>query len=113
MKLDTKIKPGMSVTAAIITGTQQDVVMVPLGAVKTVSGQSSVTVLKNGQPQQVSVQTGASNDTDIVITSGVSEGDQVVTQTITASTSATTSSSSSSRSSGAAARGGGFRMFGG
>ena len=112
-KLDTKIKPGMSVTAAIITGTQQDVVMVPLGAVKTVSGQSSVTVLKNGQPQQVSVQTGASNDTDIVITSGVSEGDQVVTQTITASTSATTSSSSSSRSSGAAARGGGFRMFGG
>ncbi|MDR3558897.1 MAG: efflux RND transporter periplasmic adaptor subunit [Candidatus Pacebacteria bacterium] len=115
--LDSKIKPGMSVTAAIITSTQQDVVMVPLGAVKTVNGQSSVTVLKNGQPQQVSVQTGASNDTDIVITSGVSTGDQVVTQTITPGSAATsTTSSSSSGRSGGATRGGGgggLRIFGG
>jgi HlyD family secretion protein len=89
--IDPKIKPGMSVTANIITATQTDVLMVPLGSVKTGSdGQSYVTVLKNGQPQEVSVQTGTSNNTDIVITSGLSAGDEVVTQTITAGTAATT-----------------------
>lgn len=111
--LDPKIKPGMSVTANIITATQTNVLTVPLGAVKTdSSGQTYVEVLKNGQPEQINVQTGASNNTDIVITSGLNPGDEVVTQTITPGTAATTTTSPGGGGRGGFG-GGGLRAFGG
>ncbi|MBU6447959.1 HlyD family efflux transporter periplasmic adaptor subunit, partial [Patescibacteria group bacterium] len=66
--LDTQnnqVKPGMSVSADIITAVDQDVLMVPSSAVKSgANGGSYVQTLVNGQPQQVSVQVGISNDTD-------------------------------------------------
>lgn len=102
--IDPKIKPGMSVTAAIITGSEADVIMVPAGAVKTQGEQSYVEVMKNGTPEKVNVQVGDTNGTDTVITSGVNEGDKVVTQAIKSGATATTNSSGGGR---------GFRMFGG
>ena len=88
--IDQKIKPGMSVSAAITTNAKQDVIMIPTGAVKTQNGQSYVEVLQNGVPQKVDVQTGDTNGTDTEITSGVKVGDNVVTQTIAAGAKTTT-----------------------
>jgi RND family efflux transporter MFP subunit len=79
-----QIKPGMSTTVNIITKVDQNVMAVPTTAIKTdSSGNSYVQVLgSNGQPQNVTVQTGDSNGTSTVITSGLSSGQEVVTQTI-------------------------------
>ncbi len=94
----TQVKPGMSVTASIITAADQNVLTVPNSAVKTSGGQSYVQVLVNGKPQQKPVQIGTANDTDTEITSGLNAGDEVVTQTITTGgTKAATASSSAVR----------------
>jgi HlyD family secretion protein len=105
---DERIKPGMSVSASIITESKTDVLLVPNSAVKTSGSTYYVLMLDTAQtqqdsssqgvvsdvsPKQVEVQIGASNDTSTEITSGLKEGDQVVTKTTTSSVSQTSSSS--------------------
>ena len=106
---DERVKPGMSVSVAIITDVKQDVVMVPNSAVKTSGNprtegaeQSSydgnaryVEILVGGAPEQRAVEIGLSNDTSTEITSGLKEGEPVVTQTIDAAVAQTSSSQSS------------------
>ncbi len=104
-EIDPKIKPGMSVSAAIITNAKSDVIMVPSSAVKIQSGQSYVEILQNGAPQKVNVQIGDTNGTDTEITSGVVVGDNVVTQTIAAGAKSTSTTSTNSS-------GGGIRIPG-
>lgn len=117
-----KVKPGMSVSATVITNTKTDVFSVPNTAIKSSGGRSTLQVLTNtgtaDAPQyQVSqrvVQTGIVSDTDTEIVSGLQEGDQVIVQTTTTggSTSATTARTTQSTilpTSG----GGGNRNFGG
>ena len=88
--LDPRIKPGMSVSAAIVTNVKQDVITVPNSAVKSQNGNSYVQILNNGTPSQVSVITGLANNTETEIVSGVNVGDNVVTQTINPNTATTT-----------------------
>jgi macrolide-specific efflux system membrane fusion protein len=102
---DKRVRPGMSVTASIVTAVAQDAVLVPNAAVQTANGTSYVLVLDNangtGTPKQVAVTTGLANDTLTQITSGISAGAYLVTgQKVT---------QSSSSSSG----GGGLGLFGG
>lgn len=95
---DERIKSGMSVTAAIIINTQVDVLTVPNASVKTQGTESFVQVLTNGQPTKKTVTTGLANDTDTEITSGLIEGDEVVTQSITTGGTATTTTTKSATS---------------
>ena len=96
---DDRVKPGMSVSANIITDTAQDVLVVPNSAVKTQNGTSYVetfsaplTGTATGTqglpsatlPNQVGVEIGLVDDTNTEITSGLKEGDIVVTKTTTA-----------------------------
>ncbi|OGZ33468.1 MAG: hypothetical protein A2Y98_03005 [Candidatus Portnoybacteria bacterium RBG_19FT_COMBO_36_7] len=107
---DERIKPGMSVSASIINDAKLDVLLVPNSAIKTSSGASYVQVINgldsqtsgasilqsaipSGSPNQVIVQTGLSNDTSTEISSGLKEGDMVVTKTTTTSASKSSSSS--------------------
>lgn len=98
--LDPRIKPDMSVTAAIITDVKQNVITVPISAVKTQNGDSYVEILNGPAPTQVAVEVGISNDINTEITSGISAGDKIVTQTINPGASSTATSTSSNRSSG-------------
>ncbi len=87
IQLDTssdQILPNMAATANIIVETKSDVLLVPSSAIQSQDGQETVTILKNGQQQTLSVETGLSSDTQIEIVSGLSEGDEVVTGTVTA-----------------------------
>ena len=102
---DDRIKAGMSVSAAIITNTDVDVLYVPNAAVKTQGTQAYVQVLKNGQPVRTNVVAGLANDTDTEITSGLNEGDEVVTQTIVSSAAKATTASATSVLGGSALRG--------
>ena len=87
---DERVKPGMSVSAAIITNVKTDVLMAPVSAVKSQGGMQYAEI-KNSDaaPVQMQVETGIANDEFIEIISGVKEGDNVVSGTISAQTNTT------------------------
>ncbi|MFA5128001.1 MAG: efflux RND transporter periplasmic adaptor subunit [Patescibacteria group bacterium] len=91
---DARVKPGMTVTVNIILSSKADVLLVNTSAIKTANGESYVMVMASGTPEKRTVTTGDISDTQTEITSGLSEGETIVTQTIT--TGGTTSSGSSS-----------------
>ncbi len=94
---DNRIKPGMTANATIQSAVHQDVLTVPSSAVKTQNGASYVLVfdpaitdtggtqgtVSKVLPRQVGVTTGISSDTDVEILSGLTEGQQIVTRTVT------------------------------
>lgn len=107
---DDRIKTGMSVSAAVQTAISADVVTVPNAAVQTdTSGGSYVLVLPNvtaaeanaaptgvvspTAPTRKVVTIGLADDTNTEIKSGLSEGDLVVTKTVSATTAKTTTAS--------------------
>jgi len=107
------IKPGMTVSANIITSVLQDILLVPSGAVKTSNGSSYVeyfdplpatydettsTLSTADSPKTKDVVVGSSDDTNTEITSGVAEGDIVVVQTISTSASSAASRTATSSS---------------
>jgi multidrug efflux pump subunit AcrA (membrane-fusion protein) len=93
---NTSVKPGMSVTANVITNSATGVITVPSSAVKTAGGKSYVEVLNNGVPQKKTVEVGISDDTNTEIKSGLTEGEKVVTSTVSSAKKTTTSSSTKS-----------------
>ncbi len=101
--------PNMAVDAKIITTVKNDVVMVPNAAVKTVNGETSVSIMKNGKVKSASVTAGAANDSTTEVVSGISEGDTVITGSTTAGTKTGSSATSPFSSMG----GGGMLRTGG
>jgi HlyD family secretion protein len=94
---DERVKPSMSVSAAIITDIKQDVLTVPNSAIKSTNGQSYVESfggplppptdgllgsISKVAPNKIPVEVGLSNDSETEITSGINEGDEIVTRTI-------------------------------
>ncbi len=128
-----QVKPGMSVTANIVTQADQNVITVPNSAIVTEGGSSYV--LEPATPlsaadlstasaasgiqlpqgtKMVPVTVGLSNDTVTEITSGVNAGDQVITQTIHSSGSSSGGTSAGGTSALRALGGGaGGAVFGG
>jgi multidrug efflux pump subunit AcrA (membrane-fusion protein) len=90
----------MTANAAIQTATKQDVLVVPSSAVKTQNGVSYVQVFdpplqQTGgtqgvasaiAPRQIEVEIGIADDTNVEIVSGLEKGQQVVTRTISGTT---------------------------
>lgn len=89
IKLDTAIDgvfANMSVQANIITATKDNTLIVPTTAITTSNGEKTVRVMKNGKSETVTVETGLTNGSETEITSGLSEGDTIVTSVQTVST---------------------------
>jgi RND family efflux transporter MFP subunit len=82
------IYPNMSVNANIITDIRNDVVLVPNAAVQTSNGQTTIRTLKNGKEVDVQAEIGKSNTTQTEVTSGINEGDTIITGTTGSSTTA-------------------------
>lgn len=101
------ILPNMSASVNIITDVKNDVLLVPSSAVKTQNDSSYVQILVNGQPQDISIETGLSSDTQTEIISGLDAGQEVITTTIAPNSQTTTGQSQSPFS------GLGNRSFGG
>ena len=128
LSLDTtndRVKPGMSVTADIITDTATGLV-VPSSAVKTSGGTTYVLVFdpelatdSSGSgtattrtPNKVTVITGLAGDIETIIMSGLVEGQQIVAKTITSSSSKTTTSSNTKSNDAGGPPAGGAMMMG-
>jgi HlyD family secretion protein len=122
---DDRIKPGMSVSTSIIIDVKQNVLLIPNSAVKsqgdiyyveTLSGSASQNqatanvsgITSNTLPGQQQIEIGSTNDTYSEVTSGLKEGDTVVTQTIT-STSSNSSNQQNNSFRMPGVGGGGFR----
>lgn len=105
---DDRIKPGMSVSASIIIDVKQNVLLVPNSAVKsqgdvyyveTLTGITSVSqatanvsgITSNTAPGQQQIEIGSANDSYTEVTSGLNEGDTIISQTITGTTSGSSS----------------------
>ena len=83
------VRPGFSASADIITGTRNKALGIPLQALVVrekpgakagkATEEEGVYVHKDGKATFVPVKTGLAGDTNIEITSGLSEGDQIVT----------------------------------
>lgn len=106
---DLRVKPGMSVAAAIITDVRQDILVVPNSAVKTQGSSKYVEAFDSTlpaplpgvqgspsavAPKQIPVQIGVSNDLSTEIISGLKENDEIVTKTITGGASTATTAPS-------------------
>jgi len=84
---DERIKPGMSMSATIITNLKQDVLIVPNSAIKYQEDVQYIQIMgDNNVPYLQQVKIGISNDTDTEIISGLEEGNKIITQTIGYST---------------------------
>ncbi len=81
--IDQRLKPGMSVTIDVRTNEKTDVLMIPLRAIKTRSGEKFVDILKaDNITQEVKITTGLEGDGGMIeVKSALKEGDNVVTFT--------------------------------
>lgn len=114
-----QVKPGMTVNAAIQTDVEQNVLLVPSTAIKAMNGASYVQVftpplantggtqgvMTSETPMLVPVQTGISDDTNTEITSGLTQGEQIIVKTNTTGLNTTTSAAAAATTRGGA---GGF-----
>ncbi len=82
---DSRLRPGMSAAATVVTEIVRDTLIVSNSAVQSDGdGGYYVQVLDSDstEPRRVTVETGLASSTQTQILSGLSEGDTVVTQTI-------------------------------
>ncbi|MFH1129657.1 MAG: efflux RND transporter periplasmic adaptor subunit [Patescibacteria group bacterium] len=123
---DERVKPGMSLSVAIITDVKQNVLLVPNSAIKS-SGDISYVEMPNEKitldtattnsgvilatvPGQQQVEIGLVNDSYTEIISGLNEGDEIIIKTNNSSvTTTTTQPQNSFRIPGAGGGGGMFR----
>lgn len=77
------VRVGQTVVAEVVTGRARDVLLVPSSAVQTTGGQTTVTVVTNGQQVSTPVEIGLEGDQFTEIVSGLAEGDEVVLATAT------------------------------
>lgn len=129
---DERIKPAMSVSAAIVTNAKPDVLLVPNGAIKSQGGVSYVEVPSGADtniamanvsgavfqstPERRTIEIGTANDEFTEVLSGLNEGDVVITRTIQPTTGQTTASGQQNSGLGIPGLntgGGGFRSGGG
>lgn len=107
---EEKVKPGMTVSASIITEAKQDVLLVSNSAIKSSVNVNYVEVLDSSItkdvkdnaaiasknfPTQKQIIIGSQNDSYTEITSGLSEGDRVIIKTSTGTSTKTTNTNSS------------------
>lgn len=96
IKLDSasdQILPNMAATADIMIDTATDVLYVPSTSLVTQNGTTYAKTLVDGKEVNQPVEVGISSATDTVITSGLSEGQTVITGTVSATTPGTTTKS--------------------
>jgi len=75
---DERIKSGMTVNLDIQTEKKENVLYLPYYVVKSRDGEKYVSVLEKGAIKEKTIKTGLEGETDIEITEGLQEGEQVV-----------------------------------
>jgi len=74
-----KLLPGTFANVALPLGKVQDAFLIPTEAIVPIQGGKKVFVSVNGKAKEVTVETGTRTAKDIVVLSGLKEGDTVIT----------------------------------
>ncbi|MEV4801488.1 efflux RND transporter periplasmic adaptor subunit [Nonomuraea sp. NPDC049421] len=77
-KVPDQVRLGQTATVEVVTGRAENVVTVPSTAISTSGGRTTVTVLRDGRQVRTPVEVGVQGAALTEITSGVSEGDEIV-----------------------------------
>jgi len=100
---DKEIYTSMSVTATIIIDSQADVLSVLSTAIDTATdGTTTIRTYNNKIVSTVTIKTGSTNDSETIVTSGLNEGDIIISSSVSSDTQSnnnTTSAFSSSTTS--------------
>lgn len=75
---DSALRLGIEANVDLTTARVKGVVMVPLNAVNTDVEGTYCFVMKDGKAERRTITTGISSDTNIEVTEGISEGDEVI-----------------------------------
>jgi HlyD family secretion protein len=75
--LDDRLRPGMSATAQIIVESQPNVLLIPARASFQQNGKPTVYVQQGQQFLTRTIEVGKRNDEDLVVLSGLKEGEMV------------------------------------
>lgn len=76
---DERLKSGMTANLDIITDEKENVLIIPARAIKYEDSTRYVEVLNNGTPKKTIITTGLESDQYVEVTSGLKEGDKIVT----------------------------------
>lgn len=76
------LKEGMTSNATVVVSSATNVLTVPNLAITRLGGQAYVTLYANGQETQTAIETGVIGDTYTEVTSGLTEGQQIVLPTL-------------------------------
>jgi hypothetical protein len=77
-KLPKGVTSGYMADITLLQVKKDNVIVISKDAINTVGSRKFVNILKNGQKIPKDIQTGAENDTEVVVLKGLSEGDQVI-----------------------------------
>ena len=113
---DKEIYTSMSVTATIIIDSQADVLLIPSTAIDTATdGTTTVRTYNNKVVSTATIKIGSTNDSETIVTSGLNEGDVIISSSVSSdtqsnnnTTSAFSSSTTSNKSSSSSFGGGGM-----
>jgi len=78
-KPDPRLKEGMYVRLKLVVNELQDVITIPTQAASTYLGKDVAYVVDGGKAKRVSITLGPSNDSETVVESGLSAGEQLIT----------------------------------
>lgn len=76
-KLDSRLRPGMSASAEIVIESQPNTILIPVRASFMDKGKPSVYVQKGQNFEIRHIEVGKRNDTDMIVTKGLKEGELV------------------------------------
>jgi macrolide-specific efflux system membrane fusion protein len=106
------VRIGQTTTVAVTVAQADNVLRVPLAAVRTAGGRHTVLLVQNGTTSTVAIQVGVEGDAFDEVTFGLTEGQTVALQPTTSS-SAGTNGNANRFGGGLGGAGGGFGNFGG
>ncbi|MBI4100303.1 efflux RND transporter periplasmic adaptor subunit [Candidatus Microgenomates bacterium] len=73
-----RFKIGMNGDAEITIAQKDNVLTIPIEALKEKDGKKFIRVLKDGTPEEIEVETGIASETKVEITRGVGEGEVII-----------------------------------
>ncbi|NLG27564.1 MAG: efflux RND transporter periplasmic adaptor subunit [Chloroflexi bacterium] len=76
--VDLALRPGMGANVKITTGVEENALLIPRRAVRTVEMRQLVRVVEGGRVSDAAVTTGLSNGQQVQVLSGLAEGQQVL-----------------------------------
>lgn len=77
------LRIGLNGDISIVTDRRDDVLIIPTEAIREEKGETFVYKKINNTYEKTAISTGAKNEDDIIVTSGIAEGDLVVTRGFT------------------------------